>query len=259
MFWVIQDNVANEERYDDFIQAVGRAFDYEVVKVIPFSHELTPDINPPSPTMVYGSTTLVLRIAPNKGWKVFTNENFDYTVWGEKWKGHILNEDANVGTFRKVELPNPATEFFIRPVKDNKAFSGMVMEFHEYQTWLGRLFANEEASDLDFDLDEIVMVSSVKDIKQEIRFWIVNGEIVTHSMYKLGKRVQYHEEAMTDPDAVDFVKNMIKIWEPDKAFVLDVARVDDEYKIIEINNINSSGLYKANVFKLVDALSRVDV
>ena len=109
------------------------------MKVIPFSHELTPDINPPTPTMVYGSTTLVQRIAPLKGWKVFTNDNFNYTVWNEKWKGNILNEDATVGTFRKVELPNPATEFFIRPVKDNKAFCGMVMTYPDYQQWLSRL------------------------------------------------------------------------------------------------------------------------
>jgi len=259
MFWVIQNNVANEERYDDFIHAVGKLYDYEIVKVIPFSNELTPDINPPSPTMVYGSTTLTMRIAPKKGWKVFTNENFDFTVWRDKWAGNILNEDATVGTFRKVELPKVATEFFIRPVKDNKAFSGTVMDFWEYQQWLGRLRVNEQASDLDFDMDEVVLVSSLKNIKQEIRFWIIGGEIITHSMYKIGDRVQYHEETMTSPDAVSFVKRMIDIWQPDDAFVLDVALVEDGYKVLEINTINCAGLYKANVFKLVDGFSRIAV
>ncbi len=259
MFWVIQDNVANEESYEAFIEAVGKLYDYQIVKVIPFSHELVPDINPPKPTMVYGSTTLCQRIAPRKGWKVFTNENFDFTVWRNKWEGHILNEDATIGTFRKVELPKVATEFFIRPVKDNKAFSGTVMDFFEYQTWLGRLFMNESASDLDFDLDEIVMISSVKQIYQETRFWVVDGKIATHSMYKLGDKVQYHDESMTDPEAIKFVENMIDMWVPIEAFVLDVAYTDNGYKVLEINTINSAGLYKANVYKLVDAFSQLKV
>lgn len=253
MFWVIQENVAGEERHDHFVQAVERlGDDYALVKVIPFSNEVIPDINPQGDVMVIGSVRLTQKIAPSKGWTSFINDNFDFEVWRDKWKGHILNEDAIVAPFRSIPVDKPV--FFIRPCKDNKAFTGTVMDLREYQTWLGRLLANEQASDLDFDIDEMVLVSSVKNIQREVRFFIVDGKPVTHSTYRIGRQTKYLDDIMTDPIAVQFVQDMINIWTPTEAFVLDIALVEDEYKIIEINCLNCAGFYKADVFKIVEAI-----
>ena len=62
---------------------------------------------------------------------------------------------------------------------------------------------------------------------------------------------------MTDPDAIKFVEDRIRQWTPDKAFCVDVALVEDGYKVIEINCINAAGFYKADVFKLVQALEEL--
>ena len=46
MKWVIQDNLYNEDGYVRFIDALDRLDqDYEVVKVVPFAHELIPDVD----------------------------------------------------------------------------------------------------------------------------------------------------------------------------------------------------------------------
>ena len=260
MHWVIQENIANEERHQDVIDTLER-FDipYTLVKVVPFAHTLEPDVEIDGPVMTIGSVALTNKIAKRKGWKPggFTNSNFDYRVWSTKWKGKILNEDAIVCSFR--EIPLNWNQFFIRPVLDNKAFSGTIMDFHEYQKWLGRLMVEEGASDLHFDLDEVCCVGPLKKIYREHRFFVVNGEAVTASTYKIGDRVVYQDESTIDRDAWFFVSGLVSAistdcWNPAYAFAVDIALTDDGYKVIEINCINSSGFYKADVQKLIMAL-----
>lgn len=257
MHWVIQSNVAKEENHQDFIDMVGRiGDDYTVVDHIPFTLTLEPEpnIKENDSVIAIGSVKLTQTIALIRGWNpgAFTNSNFNFEVWSKAWSGHTLNEDATVTTFGNIPLYNSV--FFIRPTKDNKAFTGQVMDLREYQRLLGRMESGEEASDVYFTIDEPVLVSSPKNIQKEFRFFIVDDEVITHSTYKNNNRSLHLEETYTDPDAIDFVKNMIKIWTPADAFVLDVAMVDDEYKIIEINCINCSGFYRANVGKIVEAL-----
>ena len=253
MHWVIQNNIAREERHQEFVEAVKRFGDpYTMVKVIPFAHEMEPDVNPEGPVIAIGSLTME-RIVKAKGWSpgVYKNDNFDFRVWSEKWAGHIVNEDAVVCPFG--EIPTDQEVFFCRPVLDNKAFTGQVFSLEEYQQWVIRLFTEYGASDLQFDINEVVLVSSPKNIQQEIRFYVVGGKPVTHSMYSMGGRVGYMEEHMTPPDAIAKAEEMIAMWQPAEAFTLDLAMVDGEYKVLEMGCINAAGLYFCNVGKLAQA------
>jgi len=255
MFWVIQENLFKESEFDVLVTTLERHnLPHALVKVIPFVGEIEPDINPENPVIVVGSLSLTDRVVPKKGWKPgsFKNANFDFRVWKERWKGHLLNEDAVVSSFNEVQAPDSL--FFIRPCADNKAFTGEVMCPDEYQSWYYRLSQKEVASDLNFDLTEPVLVAPLKNILREIRFFVIKGVIVTHSTYKLGDTVKYFDSSMTDTKAIEFVEERIKEWQPVEAFVVDVAYVGDgQYKIIEINNINSAGFYKADTARLVEA------
>ena len=51
--------------------------------------------------------------------------------------------------------------------------------------------------------------------------------------------------------------NLTKIHQPAKAFVIDIARVDGEFKIIEINNLNSAGFYASDVQKIIAAIEEL--
>jgi len=262
MHWVVQENVANEDRYDEVVSTLSRfGIPYTQVKVVPFAHTLEPDVNPKGRVMTLGSITLTSRIVERKGWKpgAYSNDNFDFEVWSKipQWAPHILNADAIVCPFRDV--PDTWDRFFIRPTLDTKAFAGTVMDQAEYQTWRGRLLIEEGASDLMFDIYEMVCVAPVKEIYREFRFFIVEGKISTASVYKIGGDVTYQDEGFIDHDVTYFVGGLVSTggmiypdgWEPARAFVMDVAMVEDGYKIIEINCINSAGFYKANVSKLI--------
>jgi hypothetical protein len=51
---------------------------------------------------------------------------------------------------------------------------------------------------------------------------------------------------------------MIDIWQPARGFVIDIADLqNDEYKIIEINNLNSSGFYAIDLQKFVMAIENM--
>lgn len=91
-------------------------------------------------------------------------------------------------------------------------------------------------------------------IYREVRYWIVEDRVVTASVYKIGDRVTYSEKL---PDLMDtFVSALIDptspdYWKPAEAFVLDICELPhDTYKIVEINTLNSSGFYAADVAKL---------
>jgi hypothetical protein len=260
MHWLIENNVSNEDQYEAFIESIERlGISYTKIQVIPFSHEVIglPDID--EPMSVYGSVRLCNILAPERGWHTFSNQNFDYEVWSKHWAGHLLNDDVVIGPFQSIEIE--WDEFFIRPCKDNKAFTGTITTKSDYYDWVDKVRIVKASGygsgeDVNFDLDEMVMVSPVQNIQREVRFYVVDGDIATHSTYKLGSKTQYHGEEFTDTDAIEFVNKVISMWQPDDAFVIDVALVNNEYKIIEINCINCSGLYKSNVGKLAGKLHR---
>ncbi len=49
---------------------------------------------------------------------------------------------------------------------------------------------------------------------------------------------------------IPYVKESIKNYSLLKMFVLDVAKVNNSYFILELNCINSSGSYNHNLYKL---------
>jgi hypothetical protein len=100
-----------------------------------------------------------------------------------------------------------------------------------------------------------IMVCEPKEgeIQQEIRCWIIDGEPVTMSQYKIGRRVNMlnmdHNE-----EAYIFAKSMAKLFCPSRVFVLDICLYQDDYKIVEINCANMSGFYDINMSKLMQSL-----
>jgi glutathione synthase/RimK-type ligase-like ATP-grasp enzyme len=99
------------------------------------------------------------------------------------------------------------------------------------------------------------MISSLKEIQQEIRCWVVGGKVITISQYKLGRRVTY-KNLDFDEEAFEFAQSMVDIYRPAEAFCIDICRTADGMRIVEINCINCSGFYDMNTQKLLYALEQ---
>ena len=98
-------------------------------------------------------------------------------------------------------------------------------------------------------------MAPTKEIYSEYRFYVVNKKVITGSLYKEGTRV--HRKLCIDQDIIGYVKKVVEIWQPDIAFVMDIANTPNGYKIIEINSLNSSGFYDCEMDKVVDALEEL--
>lgn len=260
MYWVVQENIKDEATYDDFIQALY-ALDVEhcLVKVVPFSHEVIPDVNPTGKVMVWGSTTLDL-VAKNKGWVpgTFLNENFDQRIWKTKYP--TLNDDAEV--FEFGSLPVFEGQRFIRPVHDMKVFAGMVIYSGELEEWKETI---QRYSDGYTTLrpETPVSLSSVKDIEMEWRFFVVDGKVVSGSRYRHWG-LSDHRRIDLSSEPWKFAQEMVNRWQPAEAFVIDVAALnpfpDSEpkpFSVIEVNCINSAGFYACDMSAVISAIERL--
>ena len=253
MHWIVQNNLYSEAGYVALLEALARhSIQNTVVKVIPFSHELIPEINPEGLVYVCGSTTLA-KVAHDRKWTPgsFINDNFHYTKWLENLGDNILNSEGTVVRFGEA-MPLPyVEEFFVRPCEDTKTFSGAVIGANEFVVWKHKVLDLKETYTT-LDADTQIVMSPLKEILREYRFFVFDGVVVTGSLYKMGGRVTSRSDV--DPDVTEFAQSMVNKWQPARAFVIDVALTPDGFKVIEINNVNSAGFYACDVSKIVQAV-----
>jgi hypothetical protein len=253
--WILQNNLYSEEGFESLTGALDRLGSlYSIHKCIPFVGTLEPEAEPPpGPVIVMGSYTLANH-AKARGWTPGAwLDNLDFQIQREHWGDHMLNADAHICTFGSI--PFQIKPFFLRPVHDTKSFTGFVCDWGYYTTW--RAGIERMGPEPDFNLDTLVMLCTKKEIYTETRCWVVDGEIVTSSGYKMGTLKRYSPPEAVDPDILTFASHRANDWSPNQAYVMDVAETPDGLKIVEINNLNSAGFYKADMNKLVMRLENI--
>jgi hypothetical protein len=287
MHWIIQDNVFSEAGHQALLEALDRGgIPYTLVKFLPHTHKLVPydldfslydnvdempeitgpvvcmhpsqtlmEESPKVYTMVCGATLMNI-VAKEWGWVpgTFLNDNFHYSRWVEGWGHNLLNAVAVVGPLGTLQIPF-VDKVFIRPCEDTKAFTGLVLDRDEFEDWRSTLLSQGRDPRWLSPATE-VMASPWQEILAEYRFFVVDKRIVTQSMYKLGLRVVYDE--YVPPYVAEFAQKMIDQWQPARGFVIDIAETHEGPRVIEVNNLNSSGFYACNVGKIVEAIESME-
>jgi|SRR5271155_1610365 len=269
MHHIIQQDMYHEFGFRRLVDAMHTLnLSYGVIKIIPFSHEiehvegiLTGGM---VPTMVWGMTTVEV-VAKHYGWfpGVFKNENFDMRVLNEKWGSQMLNADAKF--YKLSDVPSYEGAMFMRPVHDTKSFTGGLIDGDELDKWRAGLYEiRREFTTL--DLDTLVLVASPKRLTDEARFFIVDGKVIAGSTYRVGGRVLYKSIDGQNPlymPMMEFAQGAMTThemlrWTPAEAFVMDIGRLEDgEFKVIEVNCLNSSGFYDTNMTAVVKAIENL--
>ncbi len=276
MFWVVQENLYDEQGQRDLLAALERGgIPHLEVRFLPFLRRLAPanvDLNtiedvenypePVFPTgdglvMVCGAIALA-RVAAERGWVPgsFINENFHVRAWVRNF-GHELLSAFDIIPLNRLSSLFGDAEFpiFVRPCDDDKAFTGIVLQVGEVDKWAAARMEEAENSGR-FGTDLEVAVASCVEILGEFRFFVVDGRIVTGSRYRLGSQVLYSDEI--PPHVLEFAEKMVNRWQPARAFVIDIAETPEGPKVIEINNFNSAGFYACNVGKIVEAIEAME-
>lgn len=242
MFYIIQTNVFRENHYDRIIKALNRlSLDYEVVSLD--GTETFGYVTKRKDVFCFGSLKLA-RLAKLNRWKPgsLMNKNHDYLIYFKYWKSHMLNSDSLICSL-KENIEFRGLEKFIRPTKDSKLFTGKVFSEEEWTDLSNRLLRSKKGE------GSMIQIASPKKIYQEIRCWVVDRKVITASTYKIGSQVRYTE--YIDSEGLIFAREMISLFQPAEAFVLDICLVEQGWKIVELNCINSAGFYASDLQKLL--------
>lgn len=201
-----------------------------------------------------------------KNWQVFYDvEEFDQSWYGQVYGDYLLNRDARYVPFGSIADQVQPTTRFMKPVNDLKAFAGLIVE--EGQTLRQALEAQTTQPIDDADL---VVSAPVQRLGREWRMFIVNGEVIDISEY----RDRGHTQAKVTDEKT---KNMLRCMFPSvpmlqrkiSTYVMDVCEVfpyshsgspeqsGREFRIVELNCFNCSGLYKVDVAKVYGAAAQL--
>lgn len=268
MHHVVQENLFNEFGFKTLLDALkANDCEYSLHKVVPFAHTLMPEIDFCSQVRVFvwGSLTLD-GIAKERGWRPgsLQNEKFDMRYMARRFGTHFLNHDAVFCSFGELEFNGP---MFIRPVHDTKSFTGTLVEDErEFNDWKARIADLSNTGYSSLTSETPVMYASPKKVDFEARFFIVDEQVITGSSYRSFGKVLYQriEDHGLFRPMVDFVKKMVLTDQSDTrlirpepiadGYVLDVAQIEGQYKVIEVNCINSAGFYSCDMNAVVRAL-----
>ena len=282
MLWIVQQDLWDEAGYVGFINALDRLeIEYLVIKPVPFTNRIMPadfdsfaqdinDVEEPfidttQDIMAFGATSLT-RIAKARGWYpgTYMNENFTYEKWSEGFgMENILNPDSIVQRLGDhFDLSGfEGSNVFVRPVLDSKTFNGEVKSKYDFKDWQQSIkfmdeFMTDELVDIPMlNKDTVIAVAGAKKIYSEYRLFVVDRRIVTASQYQLGGELI--TTADIDRRVTCFAEEMIQRWRPAQAYAMDIADTPDGLKVIEINNINSSGFYDADPQKIIMAINNM--
>lgn len=253
MQWILQE-FEDTAKLAVALDRLGIAYSWH--KVVPFIGELqpAPEVADPDAVVLFGSYSL-WRAAEAMGWRpgVFKIEPF---LSQEAWRPFLLNGDVRTLSVREAaDMEADETLHFIRPIEDSKEIAGTVMTGAELVSIARSVLslAEDEIPRGSLAHDTLLMLAPPVKILKEWRCWIVDGDVITWSLYKEGMRVVYRPDI--DEDALDFARRMVAL-NPDysRAYVLDVCRTQDGLRLLETNGINAAGFYAADLVKLAAAI-----
>lgn len=265
MHYIIQENVFRESHYNILLEVIEKSgLKYDVVRIFPFVDKIVnlkdipewgynvddlPEYKfPKEICFVFGAVKLA-RICSEKNIFVgsLLNDNHDYEVYSKYYKDNLLNYQCAVLDINEF-TSFPSGEYFIRPTKDSKLFTGAVFT---PEKWLNTVEYIKHNKMLLYDVNNI-QVTTVKKIYKEIRCWVVNKEVVTASQYQLNGK--YVLDSFVDPDGIEFAQKMVDIFQLNDCFVIDICLSEYGWKIVECGCINACGFYLADLNKLINKL-----
>jgi hypothetical protein len=261
--WIVDQALKREGGYDFLIHSLERTqTPYTLVRKPPFADYLvgpedndTPiTVEVPNPVYATGTTSLGL-VSKTHGWNPGYVEGIDQLELVDNWGDEVLNRDAIIGPIADIE---PIWgEFFARPVHDTKAFSGAVFKRGDWDDFVKNIVGIQN-SHTTIRSDDLVMLAPLKRIYAEYRLYVVGGDIVTGSLYKLGQKVFYNNTL--DAKMLDYARARIKEFCPRRAMCLDIAQIEADgdtvtYKVIECNAISSAGFYACDMLAFVGAIN----
>lgn len=212
----------------------------------------------PRPVLAYGTINFinVFRQLKCSAYPLYyaDKRKYDITRYAHILGEEYLNYNYTIYALRDLIKRNPFSgSFFIRPIGGYKDFAGYVIEPNDYEREIKSLVSATMSYE-----DPLVLTAPLVDIKQEFRFVIASNLAVTGSLY-----IPEEEPIPDDHPAYSYAGKIASylakdnvFWQPETAYTLDIADINGEFKVVEINSFSCAGLYACDKKKLVEALNK---
>jgi hypothetical protein len=256
--WVIQENLGSSKEIETLFSACNSlGIEAIPVKIVPFSNEI-PDIPNDKFSIFYGSANFVYNAKLSGKWNpcaFFDDKIFRFSYWESKYGDTVLNRDARICTMKEFSLSEHAEfdEFFIRPDRDLKEFSGQLISFKKYLEWFSNI--NKPELNMTIRPDTVIVTASPKSLIHEWRLFMIKDKYCSGSHYRSDGNLDVHSDVPIE--VIQFAEMQASKWCPDIVYVLDVGECDGAFYIIELNGFNSTGFYSTNIHKIVKDVSEL--
>lgn len=206
------------------------------------------------PRFLYGSSQMVQKAYADSRLKpdlFFDPAQFDQRAWVANRGDDLLNAAGANISWSDLRVLTEKETVFVRPTFEQKSFAGVLVGPDTAKEW----FVGVEGRNSRLNDDTQVWVSRPKKILAEYRFIVLDHEIVTGSRYRADDRLAVSAEI---PEVVFArAQGLARGWHPARFVTMDVAVVTEtDFRIVEFNSIHSSGLYLADILKVVEAAER---
>jgi hypothetical protein len=145
---------------------------------------------------------------------------------------------------------------FIRPSNGIKTFTGQLLKKETFETEFDTLVKSYGG----VDMGTLILLAPKQSIEDEYRFIVVDGKVVSGSKYmdaeSRDKWEAFYDQGCDRPDVFDFAVEMSNLYEPDKAYTIDICTLTNgDIKVMELNSFCCASMYGNDYRKVVDAVN----
>jgi hypothetical protein len=264
--WIIQDVVFDKRLTEMERLLRHKGHNVHVLRNATGIEPIDPPFTSNEPTLAMVSLGIARRLSTRPEFVpgvLCRPEMLKVSTYGAFWGRHLLNDDYVVLPWaefvRRREIwirdAGGAESVFVRPNSCEKIFTGQEIPFDD---WHHEVRCMESLTGI--RPETLVCVSSPKsDIAGEWRFWIANGAVVTHSHYSWETAGQPGAVCPEPPlECIELANALCREpWQPDVAYTADICMTDRGARLVEVNSFSCSGVYEADLSRLIDAGSSV--
>lgn len=269
--WVIDKHLFTE--YSDklaheVVKSGGKVYFYDELTNGPFKEFLLKTFTEKDVVVLHGSLQQGKQIShlPIYPGTFITLDNYECYNYYMEYGCHLLNEDYLMFGFNdltrnkdKIIKYFDSFEIFIRPSNGYKTFAGQVINYSNFESELKNIkrYIGED--------NPLVLVSKCFKNLEEYRFIIVEGEVVSGAKYfdkyNMGTFEPYYNKPCThdDIELIEYASALSKLYQPDKAFTMDICKTDFGYRLLEINSFNCASMYGNNYSTVVEAINKLAI
>ncbi len=180
---------------------------------------------------------------------------FECLYYYPKFGQYLLNSDYVMLPFGELLrrkdwiFKHLGDTVFLRPSSGYKTFPGITVDRASIDNQVKHYSGHA-------DPHELAVVAPLAEIKNEWRFVIVNGRVITGGQYKKdGAIVRIKEIPNGVMDYANAIVKNVK-YSPDPAWTLDVCEINEgQLKVLETGSFSCAGLYACDTDAIVNALA----